>query len=80
MFCTFTDGRLVSGIACVLYSYSVTVFVIEPLLLCLLMSGQDSEAPPAVVTSLCYPELTVTVETMGSHVVWHPPCDLRTHI
>lgn len=34
------------------------------------------EAPPAVVTSLSYPELTVTVETMGGHVVGHPPRDL----
>lgn len=31
---------------------------------------------PAVVTSLCHPELTVTVETMGGHVVGHPPRDL----
>ena len=37
------------------------------------------EAPPAVVTSLGYPELTVTVETMGGHVVGHPPRDLHTH-
>lgn len=35
---------------------------------------------PAVVTSLGYPELTVTVETMGGHVVGHPPCNLHTEI
>lgn len=31
---------------------------------------------PAVVTSLGYPELTVTVKTMRRHVIWHPPSDL----
>lgn len=45
---------------------------------CLLLEEKQSEAPPAVVTSLGYPELTVTVETMGGHVVWYPPCDLNT--
>lgn len=33
-----------------------------------------------MVTSLGYPELAVTVETMGGHVVGHPPCDLHREI
>ena len=32
-----------------------------------------------MMTSLGHPELTVTVETMGSHVVRDPPRDLNTH-
>ena len=47
--------------------------------LCVLMSENLGEAPPAVVTSLGYPKLAVTVETMGGHVVGHPPRDLHTH-
>lgn len=43
------------------------------------MQENHSEDPPAVVTPLGYPELTVTVETMGGHVVGHPPRDLNTH-
>lgn len=40
---------------------------------------RQSEGPPAVVTSLGYPELTVTVETMRGHVIGHPPRDLHAH-
>lgn len=43
------------------------------------MEENRSEAPPAVVTSLGYPELAVTVETMGGHVVGYPPRDLHRH-
>lgn len=43
------------------------------------MEENIHEAPPAVVTSLGYPELTITVETMGGHVVGHPPRDLHTY-
>jgi hypothetical protein len=34
---------------------------------------------PAVMSPLGHPELTVAVETMGGHVIGHPPGDLQIH-
>lgn len=54
-------------------------FVDKKSFLCACVKGKNSKVPPAVVTPLGYPELTVTVETMRGHVVRHPPRDLQTH-
>lgn len=39
---------------------------------------KQREGPPAMVTPLGYPELTIAAETVRGHVVRHPPGDLQT--